>query len=330
MQEIQIFQPDLVIRPSFNDEQMEDAPHRQFVTANTIPMAIEEMRNRHIIPVYAKDNEPLISHNDFIDVAESVVWDVFHGEYILKPIVRVSHPIKGRVPEARNRPASELQDWERTLYYERMAFIIEIPSIGADIDGNNLSLTIGGVKSYNQDNLYNKKGSNEHFKVFIGFKNQVCTNLCVWTDGFMDKIEVNNMGSLKACIRTLIEKYSINHQISQMQLLPDYSLTEHQFATLIGKCRMYAHLPQQMKNQIPPLQLGDTQITTVCKDYYKDNSFCRDSEGNINLWKLYNLFTGANKSSYIDNFLDRGVNAYHFVEKIRFGLEYNQSNWFLD
>lgn len=330
MQEIQLYQPDLVIRPSFTDEQMEDAPHRQFVTANTIPMAIEEMRNRHIIPVYAKDNEPLISHNDFIDVAESVVLDVFHGEYILKPIVRVSHPIKGRVPEARNKPASELQEWERTLYYERMAFIIEIPSIGADIDGNNLSLTIGGVKSYNQDNLYNKKGSNEHFKVFIGFKNQVCTNLCVWTDGFMDKIEVNNLGSLKACIRTLIEKYSINHQFSQMQLLPDYSLTEHQFATLIGKCRMYAHLPQQVKNQIPPLQLGDTQITTICKDYYKDNSFCRDSEGNINLWKLYNLFTGANKSSYIDNFLDRGVNAYQFVEKIRFGLEYNQSNWFLD
>ena len=286
MREIQLYQPDIIASHLHNHEHLEDAPNRQFVTANTIPMAIEEMRNSHIIPVYAKDNETLISHNDFIDVAESVVWDIYHREYILKPVVRVSHPIKGRVPEARNKPANELQDWERTLYYERMAFIIEIPSISADIDGNNLSLTIGGVKSYHQDNLYNKKGSNEHFKVFIGFKNQVCTNLCVWTDGFMDNIEVNNIGMLKACIRTLIERYSINYQISQMQLLPAYSLTEHQFATLIGKCRIYAHLPQHNKNQIPPLFIGDTQIATVCKDYYKDNSFRRDSDGNINLWKL--------------------------------------------
>ena len=33
------------------------------------------------------------------------------------------------------------------------------------------------------------------------------------------------------------------------------------------------------------------------------------TDGEINLWRLYNLFTGANKSSYIDRLLDRGVNA---------------------
>ena len=33
----------------------------------------------------------------------------------------------------------------------------------------------------------------------------------------------------------------------------------------------------------------------------------------INLWKLYNLFTGANKMSYIDTFLDRGVGCQSFV-----------------
>ena len=93
---------------------------------------------------------------------------------------------------------------------------------------------------------------------------------------------------------------------------------------------MYGHFPQHIRNSIPQLQLVDTQIATVCRDYYKDNSFCRDKNGDINLWKLYNLFTGANKSSYIDNFLDRGVNAYQFIESIKFGLENKQSNWFLD
>jgi hypothetical protein len=66
---------------------------------------------------------------------------------------------------------------------------------------------------------------------------------------------------------------------------------------------------------------GDKQVSAVVKDYYRDESFCRDSSGNINLWKLYNLFTGANKSIYIDGFLDRSVNAFNFVEQVRHGWE---------
>jgi len=109
-----------------------------------------------------------------------------------------------------------------------------------------------------------------------------------------------------------------------------FSLTEQQFATLVGRCRMYKHLPNGMKSNISPLLLGDTQLGMICKDYYRDNSFCRDNDGNINLWRLYNLFTGANKSSYIDNFLDRSVNAYHFVEQIKFTLQEKSTNWFLN
>jgi len=78
------------------------------------------------------------------------------------------------------------------------------------------------------------------------------------------------------------------------------------------------------------LLLGDTQLGMVCKDYYKDNSFCKDEEGNINLWRLYNLFTGANKSFYINNFLDRSVNAFHFVERIKNALQRLVYNWFLN
>ena len=58
-------------------------------------------------------------------------------------------------------------------------FVIEVPSIYTDMDGSTLFLTIGGVKALNLDNLYSRKGADEHFKIFIGFKNSVCTNLCV-------------------------------------------------------------------------------------------------------------------------------------------------------
>ena len=71
-------------------------------------------------------------------------------------------------------------------------------------------------------------------------------------------------------------------------------------------------------------------MSAVVKDYYRDESFCRDKSGNSNLWKLYNLFTGTNKSSYLDAFLDRSVNAFNFTEQVRHGLEDRAGCWYLD
>lgn len=92
---------------------------------------------------------------------------------------------------------------------------------------------------------------------------------------------------------------------------------------------MYQYLPNEQKKNIPPLLFGDQQLGVVVKDHYKDSSFCRDANGNINLWKLYNLFTGANKSSYIDSFLERSANAFRLVEQIRYELEGGEGCWYL-
>ena len=316
----------------FEDAIVEDiiSTDRPFIQANTVDSSFDEIKNSHVIPVFIKDNEPVISQSDFIDTAFDVVSDVFHHERILKPSVRLSHPVKGRIPEAKDKAARDLLEHEKTLYYERMAFIIEVPTICDDIDGNTLSLTIGGVKAYNLDNLYSKKGGDEHFKIFIGFKNTVCTNLCVWTDGYMSDLKVRSTGELKACIRSLIERYNANYHLHAMRKLTGYALTEQQFANVVGRCRMYNHLPNYIKNGIAPLLLSDTQLGSVVKDYYRDESFCKDDDENINLWRLYNLFTGSNKSSYIDTFIDRSVNAFQFVEDIRFALDRKESNWFLN
>lgn len=44
-------------------------------------------------------------------------------------------------------------------------------------------------------------------------------------------------------------------------------------------------------------------------DYYKDENFGSHEGVSISLWQFYNLLTGANKSTYIDSFLERAVNA---------------------
>ncbi|RBL93334.1 DUF3871 family protein [Chitinophaga flava] len=311
-------------------EYEEVSTDKPFMQANTEGFSLTEIRANHTIPAFAKDNEPLISHCDFIDVTNQAVTDIFKGDAILSPNIRLSHPIKGRIPDAKDKPAKELLEHEKTLYYERMAFIIEVPTITATIGGNQLTLNVGGVKAYNQDNLYNKKGTDEHFKVFIGFQNKVCTNMCVWSDGFVGDLKVKSIDQLKISIYQLFQEYNSHQHLTALKNFTNYNLTERQFVQLIGRCKLYNYLPSQMKSEIPALLFGDTMISTVCRDYYKDESFCRNDDGSINLWRFYNLFTGANKSSYIDSFLDRSVNAFQFTEQIKHALDNQYHSWFLN
>jgi hypothetical protein len=303
---------------------------KPFIISNTVQCPLSEIKNNHIIPVFVKDNEPAINHSDFIEVVQEVSQSFYRGEKILQPAVRVSHPIKGRIPGARLKQAKDLHENEKTLYYERMAFIMEIPSITDTVSGNQLNLTIGGVKAYNLDNLYNRKGVDEHFKIFIGFQNKVCTNLCVSSDGYVKDLKVRSIEQLMDGILSMVQRYDPMLHLRQMKRLDQASLTEHQFATLIGRCRMYPYVPKDIKKEIQPLEFVDTQLGSVVRDYYTDESFCREADGSINLWKLYNLFTGANKSSYIDTFLDRADNAYHFSGCIASAVEEQYQNWFLN
>ncbi len=301
-----------------------------FIIANTIPVTKMEISKSHIIPVFVKDNEPLISHSDFIEATIDVTNQFFSNEVILSPSIRVSHPIKGRTPNAKDKPAKDLLEDEKTLYYERMMFLIEIPSIKDSINGNELSLTIGGVKAYSNDNLYNRKGSDEHFKIFIGFKNKVCTNLCVATDGIMLDLKVKSLSELMHSVHTLLQNFNAQNHLDKMKKFTNYSLTEQQFANLIGRARLYNYLPYQEKKQIPSLAFGDTQVGIIAKDYYQDKNFCKAETNNINLWNVYNLFTGANKSSYIDSFLGRSVNAFEFTTQLADSIENQSFNWFLN
>ena len=127
-----------------------------------------------VVPVFSKDNEVTISHPAFVETVHEAAQQFFQGESINNPEIRVSHIIKGRIPEAIHKPVNQLLETDKTIYYERMMFCFEIPTIHRNIDGSRLNLTVGGVRAYNHENLYNKK-SVEKFKVFVGFKNMAWT-----------------------------------------------------------------------------------------------------------------------------------------------------------
>jgi hypothetical protein len=84
-----------------------------------------------------------------------------------------------------------------------------------------------------------------------------------------------------------------------------------------------------MKRNITPMLLGNQQMGAVVRDFYRDESFCRDRNGNINLWRLYNLFTGVNKNSYIDSFLERSVNTFSITDEIKCAME-GKHSWYLN
>jgi len=204
-----------------------------------------------------------------------------------------------------------------------------VPGICTDVAGNTLNLTIGGVKCYSAENLLSKNFE-QHFKVFIGFQNKVCTNMCVSTDGLITELKVKDLDALYNGIHFLVREFDAVQFAQQLQKLPDYELSEQQFAHLIGRARLYRHMPDAMKVDIPELQFGDSAINMVCKDYYADNSFCSNPDGSINLWKLYNLFTGANRNSYIDSYLDRAVNAFQLTTHLKETLDKRTTSWYLN
>lgn len=77
--------------------------------------------------------------------------------------------------------------------------------------------------------------------------------------------------------------------------------------------------------------MTDTQIGLVAKAYYNDKNFALpENQSTISMWNMYNLLTGANKSSYIDNFLDRSLNATQLAEGLNKALYgENKYSWFI-
>jgi hypothetical protein len=299
-----------------------------FIEANTSKVTLNHLMNDCTVPVFSKDNEVTISHSQFIQKTVNSVNNLFGEFKVSEPDIRVSHVIKGRIPTAIGKPVKELLEHERTIYYERCAFVIHIPEITHYVNGNNLSLLVGGVRAYNQENLYSKK-SPEKFKMFIGFKNQVCTNLCVNTDGLSTDIRAVSLEHLEEALMVLCQNYNYEKHIDSLVKMSQFSISEKQFAHLIGKARMYQYLSKGEQENVFPLVMSDRQINKVVKGYYNCSNFKKSNDGSINLWKLYNLFTEANKSSYIDAYLEKGLFATEFIQELHNSIESRVPNWYL-
>ncbi len=278
-----------------------------FLDANTNAIAMEELRNQCVVPTWA-NQELTISHQDFIEAVHDAARSFYQGETVTTPDVRVSHIVRGRTPDALGKRASELLECEKTQFYQRLAFAFTIPTIYETIDGQRLELCIGGVRNYNDLNLYRASKGVEKFSVFVGWRVRICSNQILTGQGVKLSMEVMDLRQLYQQVMELFNGFNPAKDIHLLQQLSNSHLTETQFAQIVGRMRLYQALPQGLSKRIPRLLITDSQINNVCRGYYSNPEFGGQG-GEISMWNFHNLMTEANKSSYIDSYLQRAVNA---------------------
>lgn len=254
----------------------------------------------------------------------------YAGEKVNFPEIRVSHIVRGRIPSALGKKASELLECEKTQFYQRLAFAFTVPTIFETIRGQKLELCIGGVRNYSDLNLYRSSKGLEKFSCFIGWRMKICSNQILTGEGVRFNIEVTNISELYRNVLELLNSFNAAKEIHLMQTLSDTYLSETQFAQVIGRMRMYQALSPARQKAIPRLLITDSQINSVCRDYYTNEVFgVKDNA--ISLFDFHNLLTQSNKNSYIDSYLQRGVNATEVsvgLNNVLQGLD-NKYSWFL-
>ena len=152
------------------------------------------------------------------------------------------------------------------------------------------------------------------------------------TDGYKSELKVMSINDLFTSAMQLFQEYNISKHLYYMSAFKDSYMTEQQFAQFLGKSRLYQYLPNEQKRKLPLMLMTDTQVNLVAKAYYHDDNFSplQDLNSGISMWNVYNLLTGANKSSYIDNFLDRAYNANQLAEGLNKALYgENEYSWFI-
>ena len=299
-----------------------------FLEANTNAITIEELTEQCVVPTWA-NQELTISHQDFISTVHDAACNVFAGETINNPEIRVSHIVRGRIPSALNKRSSELLESEKTQFYQRLAFAFTIPSLHECINGQRLELCVGGVRNYSDLNLYRANRGMEKFTVFIGWRVNVCSNQVLTGEGVKLSFEVMSLHDLYKAVLDLFYNFNLDNDIQLLQSLTQMRLSETQFAQIVGRMRLYQALPSHLQRELPKLLITDSQINNVCRDYYSNPNF-GTKDSSISMFDFHNLLTEANKSSYIDSYVQRAINATDVTVGISKALQGDSEySWFL-
>lgn len=303
-----------------------------FIESNTSGITLEELKRICIVPSF-KDSSLTISHQEFAENVLGAAMDYFNGETFGELECRVSHPINGRIPSALQKPANLLTEAEKTLFYQRFCFCFELTSMTKTIDGQPICLTIGGVRAYNEQNLYANK-SPEKLKIFIGWRVCVCSNLMLSCDGLQDRLEVMSSLDIYKSALDLFTAFDPIDNFNMLENLVNTRLSTQEFCNIIGRMRLYQALPARTRQELhlPELLLGDSQINAATREFVGNENFGLNGQDSISCYQLLQCLNESSKSSYIDTFLTKNRNCVEIatgIQKAIEGRDTENYSWFL-
>lgn len=80
---------------------------------------------------------------------------------------------------------------------------------------------------------------------------------------------------------SLFEQYDLEEHIREMNTLQTRTLTEHQFAQLVGKLRLYQFLPSAEKKQLPTVEFTDSHLNAISRAYQAETPNNKKAESNF-------------------------------------------------
>ena len=298
-----------------------------FILGNTQEIGFEELADM-LTPVFSRDNVETISHTEGISTILDAVSTFYDGEEINSPVIRVSHELKLRNRFGMGKLVENLRPEDSDSYYQRMMAMIEIPSITQMINGCQCNLQVCLVRNYADCNLLGNSSQKQSWKLCVGFLNCVSINmLCRIYDGCNFNIKVTNTADLyKYCIE-LFQSYNYKQHLEEMQNLKETVVNVSTLAQFLGRARMAAALPTNMKNELglPEFILPEAQVNSMVRDYYTDENFGGFGK-EITAWQFYMLLTNY-KNNYIDVSLERSCNAYQCAKGIASAINHDDDTW---
>jgi hypothetical protein len=201
------------------------------------------------------------------------------------------------------------------------------------IDGQPICLTIGGVRAYNEQNLYANK-SPEKLKIFIGWRVKVCSNLMLSCDGLQDRLEVMSSLDIYKSALDLFTAFDPIDNFNMLENLVNTRLSTQEFCNIIGRMRLYQALPARTRQELhlPELLLGDSQINAATREFVGNENFGLNGQDSISCYQLLQCLNESSKSSYIDTFLTKNRNCVEIatgIQKAIEGRDTENYSWFL-
>lgn len=328
----QLLELQFVDGPAPEPEEEISQEHPNFIESNTQAITLEELATRCIVPTFS-DNSLTIAHQNAIAAVYKAAEDVF-GE-LTPPECRVSHAINGRVASAIHKPTKDLLDEEKTIFYQRLAFVAHVKSMTRVVAGTEVHLCIGLCRCYNQDKLYSRK-SPEKITIFAGWIVRVCSNCCLTCNGNSGTVEVLTEADIYQKAYQLFRRFEPEKEdtLKLIENLHNTRLSESQFCYLIGRLRLYQALPTEVQKTLPTIEIGDQAVNSAVRSFVSNPNFgLKEGESSISMFDMLQLFNEAIKQTYIDKWVDRNQNCTDFalgIQRALLGSDTEGYNWFLE